>query len=293
MSKTLRPDGPVDTELIIKEDPEAVAVLAADNVTGWAQAVVRARGRFRIALAGGSTPTRLYELLTAEPYRSQLPWRRLELYWGDERFLPAGDPGRNDASVLPLLAATGIPPNNVHPVPYLAGETKGAGMDSGDEETEPGSSTSSTLVRFSNRRTGLELAAQDYDRLLREQARPGEPLLDLVLLGLGTDGHVASLFPETAALEEQDALAVPNTARYEDRHPQRVTLTFPAINAAERILFLVTGESKREILGRVLGPAEDPPLPAQRVKPGSGKLIWLVDRASTGLMHSQSDAAHC
>ena len=237
-------------EQYIAPTPEALAREAAALFVDCAHAAVAERGRFRVALAGGSTPVALYRLLAAEPSRSQMPWAQTQVYWGDERHLPVGDPGRNDTEVLPLLGLAGAPAANVHPVPY-----------------EPGD---------------VDTAAREYEQLLRSQTRRGEPLLDLVLLGLGNDGHTASLFPGTATLDETQRLVAPNYAVYEDRHPERITLTFPALNAATAALFLVAGEGKRDILRRVLGPREDPPLPAQRVQPAGGRVVWLVDRAAAG-----------
>ncbi|MCB0202814.1 MAG: 6-phosphogluconolactonase [Anaerolineae bacterium] len=234
--------------ILVETDPAAVAGRAAEMVIEAAGAAVAARGRFRIALAGGGTPGQLYRLLTSPSYRGRVPWSLTEVYWGDERHLPAGDPGRNDSDVLPLLADLGVPGNQIHLVPFIAGD--------------------------------VTKAAAAYEQVLRSQAMPGQPLLDLVLLGLGTDGHTASLFPGTVALDETERLVVPNYAAYEDRFPERVTLTFPAINACETAMFLVTGASKRDILHRVLGEPESPPLPAQRVQPASGRLFWLVDAAA-------------
>lgn len=236
--------------LLVQPDPAAVARQAAELLINAAAAAIQARGRFRVALAGGGTPGQLYRLLASPPYRSRMPWPMTEVWWGDERHLPAGDPGRNDSEVLPLLADAGVPASQIYPVPYVVGD--------------------------------VSQAAAQYEHMLRAKARPGEPLLDLAILGLGADGHTASLFPGTAPLEETERLVVPNYAAYEDRFPERVTLTFPAINACETVLFIVTGAAKRDILHRVLGPVQSPLLPAQRVQPASGRLLWLVDEVARG-----------
>ena len=236
--------------ILIEADPAAVAGRAAEVIIDAASAAVRTRGRFRIALAGGGTPGLLYRLLASPQYVERLPWQQTEVTWGDERHLPAGDPGRNDTDVLPLLAELGIPASQIHSVPFVAGN--------------------------------VDEAAAQYEQTLRSLAGAGEPLLDLALLGLGTDGHTASLFPGTAALDDTERLVVPNYAAYQDRFPERVTLTFPAINACETVLFLVTGASKQAILHRVLDKPESPPLPAQRVQPASGHLVWVVDEAARG-----------
>lgn len=234
--------------LLVEIDSSAVARRAAELFVDTARAAIEARGRFRVALAGGGTPGLLYRLLATPDYVERVPWAMTEVYWGDERHLQAGDPGRNDTDVLPLLVDAGVPEKQIHPVPFVRGN--------------------------------VGQAAAQYEQLLRAQARPGQPLLDLVILGLGTDGHTASLFPGTAALDETERLVVPNYAAYEDRFAERVTLTLPAINDCETVLFIVTGASKRDILRRVLAATQSPPLPAQRVQPASGRLFWLIDEAA-------------
>ncbi|MEA3337334.1 MAG: 6-phosphogluconolactonase [Chloroflexota bacterium] len=246
------------SEVVVRKDPEAVARQAATWIVRWARAAVAERGQFRIALAGGGTPARLYELLAREPYRSILPVAQTEVFWGDERFLPHGNAGRNDTHVLPLLSEAGIPGQNINPVPYVA-------------ETSDKSCADSRLAR----------SAHLYEKQLQTRLEPGHPLMDVILLGLGTDGHTASLFPDTAALSVTDHLVAPNRSAYEDRHPERITLTFPAINASRIILFMVTGRGKRDILRRVLDTPESPVLPAQLVAPTSGNLLWLADEAAT------------
>lgn len=237
-------------DLVVRPDPEAVAQAAGEQVVEIARDALERRGRFRMALSGGGTPGTLYRLLAAEPYRSRMPWEKTQVYWGDERHLPPGDPGRNDTGVIPLLAAAGVPEAQIHPVPYVAGDP--------------------------------DAAARQYEAVLVAQRHPIEPLLDLILLGMGTDGHTASLFPGTPALLEERRLVVANTAIYEDRYPERITLTFPALAAIEVAMFLVTGLSKRSMLHRVMAPPEDLPFPAQRVRPASGRVLWLVDRAAIG-----------
>lgn len=227
-------------------DAAGAARRAAELVVDCAQEAVRRRGRFRIALSGGGTPGLLYRQLISPGYQDRMPWPSIEVYWGDERHLPPGDAGRNDTEVLPMLSGVGVPSHQVHPAPYIAGD--------------------------------VAAAAARYQSQLLAPSRPGEPLLDLALLGLGADGHTASLFPGAAALEEGERLVVPTFAVYEDRFPERLTLTLPALNACETVLFLVTGAAKRAIVQRVLGAPESPPLPAQRVLPVSGRLFWVLDQ---------------
>lgn len=256
---------PMKGELIIADTAHAVAQEAARLLVDWAGKAVARHGSFRVALAGGVTPGILYRLLLSDPQRWQFPWADTDVYWGDERFLPPGDPGRNDCDVLPLLLTADVPESNIHPIPY---EAPAQGELAGTDEGE--------------RWRRMERVAAKYERMILQRSDPETPLLDLVLLGLGTDGHTASLFPNTAALLETTRLVVPNQAVYQDRHPDRITLTLPAINGADIVLFLVTGESKRSILASVLGEPTDPPLPAQRVQPEQGRLFWLVDRAAAG-----------
>lgn len=237
----------MDPELIVKPDAAAVAQAAAARIVAWAGAAVATRGRFRVALSGGGTPDLLYRLLADQPGDYPVPWQQTQVFWGDERHLPPGHTGRNDTTVLPLLARLGVPADNIHPVPYVPGD--------------------------------LQAAAAAYEATLRGQVRVGEPLLDLVLLGLGTDGHTASLFPGTPALDVRGRLVASNRGAYEDRFPDRVTLTVPAINAAAAVMFLVTGAGKRAVLAQVLA-GHTPPLPAQRIQPVAGRLLWLVDRAA-------------
>ena len=237
----------MEPEIIIVPDAPALARRAAQRFTDLAGQALELRGRFIAALSGGSTPGALYRLLAAEPYRSQISWEQVHLFWADERCVPPGDPGSNYRLAYEnLIARTPIPPENVHRV-------RG--------ELEP------------------RLAAQAYDRELQDFFFGPPPRFDLVLLGLGSDGHTASLFPGSDALEETERLAVAVTAFYDDRPARRVTLTLPALNAARHLLFLVSGGEKAEIVHTVLDDATAH-LPAQRVCPIAGELTWLLDAAA-------------
>jgi 6-phosphogluconolactonase len=237
----------MEPEIIIVPDAPALARQAAQRFTDLAGQAIELRGRFTAALSGGSTPGALYRLLAAEPYRSQISWEHVHLFWADERCVPPRDPGSNyHLAYENLIARTPIRPENVHRV-------RG--------ELEP------------------QLAAQAYDRELRDFFCGPPPHFDLVLLGLGSDGHTASLFPSAEALEETERLAVAVTAFYDDRPARRVTLTLPALNAARHVLFLVGGSDKAEIVHTVLDGATAH-LPAQRVRPLAGRLTWLLDAAA-------------
>jgi 6-phosphogluconolactonase len=225
-------------------NPEALARRAADLLLKAAQAT---QGRFAIALSGGSTPRRLYELLGQAPYRETFPWQRVHLFWGDERFVPHSDARSNYRMAdQALLSHVPIAPSNVHPVPT--------------EGTTP------------------EEAAVAYEHTLKsfygaERLDPKRPLFDVTLLGLGEDGHIASLFPGTSALSERERWVVAVTGKVPE---PRITLTYPPLEASRQVIFLVAGKKKRAIFDRVMRGDRD--LPAARLRP-TGRLLWLVDAA--------------
>lgn len=240
-------------EVLVFSDREALSQAAAERLAEVVEATLAVKSRVAIALAGGSTPRRLYELL-AESYRDRLPWDRIHLFWGDERFVPANHPASNyrmahDALLRHLPAH----PHGIHPMPT--------------ETASP------------------EDAAAAYEVTLWQFFQNPQPAFDLTLLGLGDDGHTASLFPENAP---QTALARDSTGRkveavvapprYEIR--RRITLTLPALNASRRVFFLVAGEGKRTVLQTVLDNA-DPTLPASHVR-AQDALTWFVDEAAYG-----------
>ncbi|HEV2146509.1 MAG TPA: 6-phosphogluconolactonase, partial [Longimicrobiaceae bacterium] len=192
--------------------------------------------------AGGSTPRRAYSLLAQEPLAREVPWEHVHLFWGDERCVPPGHPRSNFRMVRDaLLAHVPLPAANAHRV---RGE----------------------LPR--------ERAAGEYERELREAFGGGVPRFDLVHLGVGDDGHTASLFPFAPALLERERLAAPAVHEGEPR----VTLTVPVLNAAARVEFLATGAGKAPVVRKVLRGALDPlRLPAQLVRPAAGDPVWILD----------------
>jgi 6-phosphogluconolactonase len=217
-------------------DADALAQRVAQWLLGKALAT---EGTFALCLSGGATPRLLYERLAA--FRDRFPWARTHLFWGDERFVPHTDKDSNFRMVRESLLAH-MPPAHAHPIP-----TEGL-----DPET----------------------AARRYEETLRAFRPSGEPLFDVVLLGLGGDGHTASLFPGTTALDERARWVVPAIGAM----PQaRITLTYPALESCRAAAFLVSGAAKRDILARVL--AGDRDLPAARMAP-RGELIWFTDRAA-------------
>jgi 6-phosphogluconolactonase len=230
--------------------PLDLSQAAAEEVIRAATDAVAQRGRFAIALSGGSTPKNLYTLIAANASAS-LPWDRMFFFWGDERHAPPDHPDSNYRMAYEaLLSKIPIPPGNVFRIPA---ENPDAAA-----------------------------AAEAYEQMLRKffALAPGEfPRFDLILLGLGPDGHTASLFPETAALQEKSRLAVANWV--EKLKTSRITFTLPVLNAARCIAFLVSGTDKAGVLHEVLeGNAPGEKYPSKLVRPGDGKVIWFVDRAA-------------
>jgi 6-phosphogluconolactonase len=222
---------------------------AAQRFARLAREAVAARGIFRACLSGGSTPRELFRLLAQPPYAADLPWRQMAFYWGDERLVPPDDPQSNYAQArIDLLDRLALDPGQIV---RMKGELPPAA------------------------------AAADYAALLRAQAAPGLhwPVLDLALLGLGADGHTASLFPgsDPAPGEAQPVLAV--TGDYQGRPANRITLTPRVFNTARQVCFLVSGAEKAAALAATLGPQRDPRRwPAQRIHPA--EVAWLVDAAA-------------
>jgi len=244
-----------DSKIVVLPDSEALAREAARRFQRLAIQAMAERGRFSAALSGGSTPGALYRLLAGESYGEQIPWEGVHLFWGDERCVPPDDPGSNyRLAHEKLISCVPIPPGNVHRV-------RG--------ELQP------------------EAAAGDYADALRVFFDAPWPRFDLILLGLGADGHTASLFPGSDALAERERAVVATTAQYEDRPTHRVTLTLPALNAARQVLFLVREATKAEIVQSVLQGGEER-YPAQRVRPVEGGLTWLLDAAAASRLGRQS-----
>jgi 6-phosphogluconolactonase len=230
--------------------PQDLFQAAGEEVIGVATAAVAQRGRFTIALSGGSTPKNLFTLIAANASTS-LPWEKIFFFWGDERHVPPTDAENNyRMAEETLLSKVPVPPANIFRIPT---ENKDA--------------------------SAVALA---YEQTLQKffALAPGEfPRFDLILLGMGPDGHTASLFPETAALQEKSRLVVANWV--EKLNASRITLTLPVLNAARRVAFLVSGADKATVLHEVLeGKAPGEKYPSKLVQPSDGKLIWFVDRAA-------------
>ncbi len=241
----------MESDIVIMPDRHTLAHRAARIFAASAAEGVEARGRFSVALSGGSTPRALYRLLAEEPYREQIPWSTVHLFWGDERIAPPGDRGSNyRLAQEALIARSPIPAENIH--------------------------------RISSELEARE-AARAYERQLQEFFCGPRPRFDMVLLGLGGDGHTASLFPGSPFLDKGQRLAVAAKALVQGRPTERVTLMPRAINTSRHVLFLVTGRDKAEIVQAVLeGPQGQ--YPAQQIRPTAGQLTWLMDEAAASLL---------
>lgn len=237
-----------DEQIHVFPDLKPLSAAAAERIVGLITDTLNRRDRFTLALAGGSTPRGLYRQL-AGPHRTQIPWEQVHLFWGDERYVPPDDPASNYRMAREaLLDDVPVPPANVHPMPTTPDRP--------------------------------EKAAAQYEATLRN-AFPGETTFDLVLLGLGDDGHTASLFPEDdRATATDDTLpwvrAVEAPPRYDVRI--RLTLTLPVINRARQVFFLVAGAAKHDALRAVLE-RRAPTLPPSHVHPHDS-VAWLLDEAA-------------
>lgn len=242
----------------ILSTPQELFSAAAEEVVKSTADAVAARGRFTIALSGGSTPRSLYNLLATNA-RTVLPWDKMFFFWGDERHVPPTDPESNYRMTdEAMLSKVPVPPGNVFRIP---GENPDAAAVADEYEK--------TLRKFFK----LESGAM--------------PRFDLILLGLGPDGHTASLFPGTAALKEKSRLVVANWVEKLKTH--RLSLTLPVLNAGRCVAFLVSGTDKASVLKTVL--EEDAPgeqYPAKLVHPSDGNLVWLLDRAAASSLSNKA-----
>ena len=244
---------------------EIAAQATAEYVASVAEDRARTQGRFTVALSGGSTPRLLYERLASPPYAEQIAWDSWHVFWGDERCVP---PNHKDSNYRmardSFLDRVAIPPTHIH---RMRGEV------------------------------ASQTGAEEYEAAVREVFQEPMPSFDLILLGIGEDGHTASLFPGTQALQEQHRLVVTNRAPHPaDLSPrgngieaQRITFTLPLINAARVVTFLVTEESKAEVLRQVLRPTPDAlVLPAALVRPVSGAVHWFLTPAAASQLQEVS-----
>jgi 6-phosphogluconolactonase len=243
-------------EVYILKDNDAIARRAAEEFVKLAQSATKNRGSFSVALSGGSTPKLLYSLLAADPeLRAEVPWDKMELFFGDERHVGPDDPQSNFKMASDtMFTKAPLKPEQIH---RMKGEYPDA-----------------------------EKAAQEYEQDLRTHFHPKDkelPRFDLVLAGMGDEGHTLSLFPGTKALHAQGRAVVRNWVG--KLYTDRVTITAQLANNAQMILFMVAGKEKALVLKGVLeGPYEPEQLPAQLLQPTNGKLLWLVDRAAGSML---------
>ena len=244
-------------EIIICRDIGQLSRKAAERWVALARQAIAARGHCAIALSGGSTPKALYSMLATAEFNLQLPWRQIHLFWGDERCVAPDHAESNFRMVKEaLLSKIPIPAENVH---RMRGEFEAVA------------------------------AASAYETELRQffLPSPGQlPRFDLILLGLGEDGHTASLFPHSSALNEMERWVA--TTYVEKLGGHRLTLTFPVINNAAQIAFLVAGASKAAIVKEILTSEKGGDYPAARIRPGDGQLIWFVTQDAAGGLATKS-----
>ena len=230
-------------------DLDTLSQQAAQYTVQLANQAIVTHGRFTIALAGGSTPKKLYALLAGEPYHSQIDWASVEVFWGDERCVPPDSEDSNfHMAQEALLSKVPIPASQVHRMP--AGQPD------------------------------HEAACQAYTAEIRRTfGTDGIPSFDLIQLGIGPEGHTASLFPHQASLHEQQRLVMPVTVPKPP--PERLTFTPPLLNAARHVLFLVAGAEKADVVHAILeGEYQPDEYPAQIVRPTNGELTWMLDTAA-------------
>jgi 6-phosphogluconolactonase len=239
----------VQIEVVELGTPDELAREAARRFVDIGQAAIAARGSFSVALSGGSTPRAMYAKLATAPLRDYLEWSRVQLFFSDERFVsPDSEESNYHSAKVALIDQVPLPKDHVHPYQTV---------DIAPED-----------------------AASQYEQEIRrflETDGGSVPTFDLILLGMGPDGHTASLFPDTEALQVQDRLVAANYVPKMDAW--RLTFTYTLINAGRTVIFLVQGEDKKERVREILGGGS--PLPAAGVHPQDGRLVWLLDAAAS------------
>jgi 6-phosphogluconolactonase len=239
--------------IAIYPDTNILSHEAAQYIIRVAQESIVTHGRFTLALSGGNTPKKLYGLLASEPYASQIDWNLVEIFWSDERCVPPDSPDSNyHMAQEVLLSKVPIPANQIHRTP----------ADEADRDA----------------------ASEAYAQEMRNVfGTNGVPKFDLIQLGMGPEGHTASLFPHQASLHEQQRLVMPVSVPKPP--PARLTFTPPLLNAAAHILFLVTGTDKEEAVQAVLeGDHQPDEYPAQIVQPSQGEVTWMLDTAAAAAL---------
>lgn len=241
-----------DFNIEIYANPSELAWAAALRFAGLAEQFVREYGKFTVVLSGGSTPKAMLSLLAQKPFADSLPWPTIYFFWGDERCVPPNHADSNfRMATEALLSKVPVPPENIFRIPAE------------DEDHDR--------------------AAENYSMTLQQALNSETPQFDLVFLGMGADGHTASLFPGTAALHVTDRIAVANFV--EKLNAWRITLTANTINQTSNVIFLVAGEDKAATLKEVLeGEHQPEKYPSQFIRPATGSLTWMLDEAAASLL---------
>lgn len=247
-------------EIRISPDADDLFVLAADTFVEIAGEAIRERGRFTVALSGGSTPKAFYHLLTTDEYRTKVRWSDVRFFFGDERFVPPGAEQSNFRMALQNLF-------------------------------KPLAIDNHTIFRWKTEISDPKTVARNYEQTIIEFINGDPPKFDLFLLGMGPDGHIASLFPSTKALAESQHLTAPNWV--EKLKSWRLTMTYPMINNSRNVLFLVTGEAKADVVKEVLEGKKNPEhFPAQGVRLKEGRLIWCLDEPAAKYLKHKASSVH-
>jgi 6-phosphogluconolactonase len=241
-----------NNEILIVSGAAELAREAARRFAAQAEACAKHAGRFTVALSGGSTPKAMFQILAEKPYAETIPWGSIYVFWGDERCVPPDHADSNYRMANEtLLSKVQIPRENVFRIPAE------------DEDHDR--------------------AAASYSETMRKFFGEEQPRFDLVFLGIGPDGHTASLFPHTTALHVNDRIAAANYVK--KFQSWRITLTADTINRARNIIFLVAGEDKAPALKEVIeGPRNTELYPSQLIEPSQGALLWMVDEAAAKLL---------
>lgn len=238
-------------KLTVLQTPHEANQAVAECIMAIAEKSIAARGRFVLSLSGGKTPENLYKLMAEPKYSECMPWEHIFIFWGDERVVPSDDKQNNAHMAKAMLFDhIDIPTHNINPIPV---------------DLEPGK------------------AAEEYESTIKQFFGEEQPSFDLILLGLGENGHTASLFPGTDLVFENKRLV--KELYVTDQNMFRITMTPLLINKAHNIIFLVEGKNKAEILNKVLnGPQQQDKFPAQVIKAANGNLYWFVDQKAAALL---------
>lgn len=233
-------------------DLESLSIAAMDETMRVIRESIAQRGRFSIALSGGHTPTKMFQLWADKPYRNETSWNKVHLFWGDERYVPHEDERSNFRLARDtFISRVAIPPQNVHPIPTISAPP--------------------------------DKSAETYEKELRDFFGVDAPQIDLQLQGLGVEGHTASLFPDSPALTEKQRWVLPVEAPPGIDPPERLTLTPVVLNRGRNTFFLVSGQEKRQIIAGLRDETspQTSRYPAARIQP-AGAVLWFLDRAAAG-----------